>query len=131
LIVRLKCPNCQKDAYILSVEAFKPCPYCGIIFSGKYGVEQRERYRIQKEIPLTLTYKDQKFDAWLVNISHDGIGIKLYEDFSFPLGDTVDLNICDSCAEAQVVWVNNDAGNSPVITGLKILNGGLDLSKLR
>ena len=131
MIVRLKCPNCQKDAYVLSVEAFKPCPYCGIVFSGKYGMERRDRFRLQKEIPLTLTYRDQKFEAWLVNISREGVGIKLYEDFSFPVGDTVDLNICDSCAKAQVIWVSNNTGNPPSMTGLKILNGGLDLSKLR
>ncbi len=41
-MIRIECPTCKKDSYTASVEVFRPCPYCGNLFSGKYGPLKKE-----------------------------------------------------------------------------------------
>ncbi|MEW6571486.1 MAG: hypothetical protein AB1390_09975 [Nitrospirota bacterium] len=48
-MIRLICPSCRKDSYTACVESFRPCPYCGTSFSGKYGIEKRNEYRVKKK----------------------------------------------------------------------------------
>ncbi len=123
MILRLICPRCNKDCYSASAEIFKPCPYCGILFSGKYGVEKRKEYRIQKEMPLKLSYREQNFDAQTINFSEKGLCVKFSHDPRFPIGDTLDLNIEKAKIKAQLIWVVNKPEISEVIAGLKVIEG--------
>lgn len=123
MILRLICPHCNKDSYSASADIFKPCPYCGILFSGKYGVEKRKGYRIQKEIPVRLSCKEQKFEAQTINFSKKGLCLKLSGDPYFPIGEILDLNIQDAKIKAQLVWISNNPDVSVVMAGLKVIEG--------
>jgi len=126
LLLRLTCPECQKDSYIVSVENFKPCPYCGIIFSGKYGTEKRDEGRINKEIPFILPYKGQNLEASIINFSKEGLSIKISGKTSFPVGDIMEFSIGNSLVKAEILWFFNTPEIPMVVTGLKILEGSLN-----
>jgi len=128
LILRLTCPKCRKDSYTSSVEAFKPCPFCGIVFSGKHGTEQRGGYRIRKEIPFIFSYNGQFLEANTVDISDKGFSIRIFGQPVLPIGDIMNLSVKDSPIKAQVMWAYNDPVTSTAMTGLKILDGNLKLS---
>jgi hypothetical protein len=130
LILRLTCPGCSKDSYSPSAESFKPCPYCGLLFSGKYGTEKRGDIRQRKEIPFLFSYNGQSLQASTVNLSEGGLSVKIFGRPSLPIGDIMELSLGDSVVKAQVLWAF-DLGESNVeVTGLKILDGKLDLHKL-
>lgn len=126
LILRLICPGCKKDSYSASAEAFKPCPYCGIVFSGKYGTNQRSCHRIRKEIPCILPYEGQFLQANTVDISDRGFSIKIFGQPSLPVGDILDLHVKDIPIKAQVVWVANDPKAATAMTGFRVLDGRLN-----
>jgi hypothetical protein len=107
------------------VEKFKPCPYCGVLFSGKYGPEKRGQSRVKKEIPLLFTYQNQNIQACTMDVSDNGICLKIFGSPSLPLADTVDININDVSLKAQVMWVSNNREVTSALTGLKILDGTL------
>lgn len=125
MILRLTCPGCKKDSYSASVEAFKPCPYCGILFSGKYGTEKRKVRRLKKEVPFIFSYNGQYLEASTLDISEKGLSIKIFGKPSLPVGDIMELNVKDFLVKAQVMWVFNNPDTSMALTGLKILEGNL------
>jgi hypothetical protein len=121
MILRLTCPQCSKDSYSASVEKFKPCPYCGVLFSAKYGFEKRKHFRVKKEIPLAFTHQGQKLQACTMDVSDRGMCVKISGSHSFPaVGETVDVHVNDANLKAQVMWFSNDKKDSSVITGLQI-----------
>lgn len=126
MLLRLICPECQKDSYSVSVENFKPCPYCGILFSGKYGAEKRDEGRINKEIPFILPYKGQNLEASTINFSKKGLSIKIFGKPSLPVGHVMEFSIGNSFVKAQILWFFNAPEVSIAVTGLKILEGGLN-----
>lgn len=130
MILRIICPKCNKDSYSSSVENFKPCPYCGIIFSGKHGADKRKEYRKNKEIPCVCTYKDIQMEATTVNFSNTGIGLKIFGMPSFPLGDILELKLVDSPIKAEVKWVKTSHDEAISLTGLKIINGSFNSIEL-
>jgi hypothetical protein len=130
-MLRILCPKCNKDSYSASVENFKPCPYCGVIFSGKYGAEKRREYRKNTEIPCVCSYKDHELKATTVNFSNNGISLKIFGTSSLPVGDTLDILLLgDSPIQAEVKWVTNPPDASVALTGLKIVNGSLNSIEL-
>lgn len=128
-MIRIVCPSCNKDSYTSSVETFRPCPYCGNPFSGKYGTEKRFEQRIQKTIPFTFSYKGDNIPAITRNLSENGIGIKISGKPSIPAGDAINLKIGKSNAKAHIIWIsyNNDSSKA----GLRILDGSFSLDTLR
>lgn len=126
MLLRLTCPECEKDSYSISVENFKPCPYCGILFSGKYGAEKRDEGRINKEIPFILPYKGQNLEASTINFSKKGLSIKIFGKPSLPVGDVIEFSIGNSLVKAQILWSFNASEVSIAVTGLKILEGSLN-----
>lgn len=130
MILRLTCPGCSKDSYSPSVESFKPCPYCGLLFSGKYGTEKRSDVRQRKEIPFLFSYKGQNLQASTVNLSESGLSVKIFGKPSLPVGDVMELRLGDSVMKAQVLWVFNLHESDVAVTGLKILDGNINLLKL-
>jgi hypothetical protein len=127
LILRLTCPECEKDSYSASAEAFKPCPYCGILFSGKYGSEKRKIVRMKKEIPVRFSYKGQKVEATTINFSDKGLSLKIFGTPSLPVGDIMELNIGDAAVRAQIMWFFDNPQTSTAVTGLKIVDENINL----
>jgi hypothetical protein len=125
LILRLICPECKKDSYSSSVEAFKPCPYCGIVFSGKFGMEKRNEGRSSSDFNIGFSYKGKNLEASTVNISRTGLSIKIAGSHDLPVGDIMDLKLTDTDMKARIVWVVD--APSALLTGLKILDGNLNL----
>lgn len=130
MILRLTCPECKKDSYSASVEAFKPCPYCGLVFSAKYGPERRRVFRFKKEIPFVIRYGEEAINADTIDFSEKGLCAKIKGNFDFCAGETIKVNIGDCCVNAQITWVENKPELSSIVAGLEILNGGLNLMKL-
>jgi hypothetical protein len=124
LILRLICPRCNKDSYSASADIFKPCPYCGILFSGKYGVEKRNEYRIQKEINVTLSTEHQDFEAKTINFSEKGLCIQLSGNPALPPGDVFNLNIYDSRIKARLLWITNKPDVPLAMAGFRVAEGG-------
>lgn len=127
MILRLTCPGCRKDSYTASVEVFKPCPFCGIVFSGKHGYEKRKGYRIRKEIPFLFSHNGQFLEANTVDISDSGFSIRIFGQPVLPIGDIMNLSVQSSSIKAEVMWVYNDPVTSTAMTGLKIIDGRLNL----
>jgi hypothetical protein len=127
MILRIDCPICKKDSYSASVVDFRPCPYCGVAFSGKYGVEKRNALRIRKEIPFLFDHNNYKSDATTIDLSENGISIRISDQVRLPVGDVIVLRLKGSDLKAQVKWVNTE-GNAPnTTTGFKIIQGKLSL----
>jgi len=128
--LRLTCPGCSKDSYSPSAESFKPCPYCGLLFSGKHGSEKRSDVRQRKEIPFLFSYKGKNLEASTVNLSEKGLSVKIFGRPSLPVGDVMELRLGDSVVKAQVLWVFDLHESGVAVTGLKILDGNINLLKL-
>ncbi len=119
-MLRLICPKCRKDSYSAAVESFNPCPYCGTVFSGTYGLYTRCEERIKQEIPFVFPYQRGHLEATTVDFSEKGLGIKILGEPSIVTGDTIDLTIGDLRIMAKVMWVKKLSDKS--LAGLRRLN---------
>lgn len=123
MILRLTCPTCNRDAYSSSVETFKPCPYCGILFSGRYGSNKRGDTRVQKEIPFVFSHDGRVVQASTINISEGGLCIKIYGRVSLHPGDILDLSVNDSNVRGRITWAFDNADAFITVLGLQMLDG--------
>jgi len=130
VIVRLTCPECRKNSYSASVEAFKPCPYCGILFSGKFGSEKRSDDRITREIPLLFSYHGKNLEASTLNVSSTGLSIKIIGQHAFPVGDTMELDVGNSRVKTEIMWTFSDPDSAVAVTGLRIIEGHINFETL-
>jgi len=130
VIVRLTCPECRKNSYSASVEAFNPCPYCGMLFSGIFGSEQRSDDRISREIPLLFSYNGKNLEASTLNVSSTGLSIKILGQHSLPVGDTMELDVGDSRVKTEIMWTFSDPDSAVAVTGLKIIEGQINFETL-
>jgi hypothetical protein len=130
MILRIDCPACKKDSYSASVVDFRPCPYCGIAFSGKYGVEKRHDLRTRKEIPFLFDHKDYRSDATIIDFSTHGISVRISDQVRLPVGEVILLRLRNSDVKVQVRWVNSECNPPKTTTGLKIVEGRPDLWKI-
>lgn len=119
-MLRLICPRCRKDSYSAEVESFSPCPYCGFIFSGKYGSDKRREDRIKHEIPFGLSYQGQNLEASTVDFSEKGLGIEIFSEPPVAIGDVIDLSIGDLQVRVKVMWIKKLPDKS--LAGLKRTN---------
>lgn len=103
-MLRLICPKCRKNSYSANVESFSECPYCGFVFSGKYGAEKRGERRIEREIPFVFSYQGQNLKASTFDLSKNGLGIKTFSEPSVAVGDVIDIFIKDLQISAKVMW---------------------------
>jgi hypothetical protein len=104
-MLRIPCPKCRKTSYTSDVESFYSCNYCGFKFSGKHGPDRRQESRIEKVIPLILSYQDQDFEVSTSDISEKGIGIKISGGPSIIIGDVLNLSSSDLSMAAKVMWL--------------------------
>jgi hypothetical protein len=129
VILRIDCPICKKDSYSSSVVDFRPCPYCGIAFSGKYGIEKRNALRTRKEIPFLFDHDNYKSDATTIDLSEEGVGVRISDQVLLPVGDVIVLRVKDSDLKARVRWVNTEGDPPNTIGGFKIVQGRLSLPR--
>lgn len=127
MILRIDCPICKKASYSASVIDFRPCPYCGIAFSGKYGIEKRHALRIRKEIPFLFNHKNYRSDATTIDLSTDGISVRISDQVRLPVGEVILLRLRNSDVKAQVRWINSQGYPSNTTTGFKIVEGRPDI----
>ncbi len=120
-MIRIECPKCGKDSYSLSVENFRPCPYCGIIFSGKFGLDRRNEFRTKNEKPFIFFHSGKKIKANTNNLSSKGIGIKMLDNPYLTIGDILNINVGKNKLKAKLIWLNGKNGNYAVTAGLKVL----------
>jgi hypothetical protein len=124
-MLRLACPSCRKDSYSASAEAFNPCPYCGIVYSGKHGIERRNEDRFDKPVDMTFSYKGADLQVTPLNVSGKGLTVKISSPPVLPIGDLMDIQWRNSNLRARIMWVMKEPYSS--LTGLKILNEGISL----
>lgn len=120
LMLRLICPRCRKDFYRADIKSFDRCPYCNIIFSGKYGSDKRSEGRIGQETPFVFSYEGRHLGATTVDISKKGLGIKIFNGPPIAENDTIDLQIGELQIKAKVMWVRTQPGS--LMAGLTKLN---------
>lgn len=125
-MIRLECPNCKKDSYTASVSVFRPCPYCGIKFSGKYGLEKRNNYRFEKKIPI-IVLNGKKYKAYSINLSETGIGIELPKKITIKKGDLINILIGPSIVKTKVIWISKDSEEKSLFAGLKMVDKTLTM----
>jgi len=125
MILRLDCPLCNKDSYSAIADDFRPCPYCGVLFSGKYGLEKRNALRTKKEFPFVFAHKKQSLGASTINFSQDGLCVWISGGATLPVGEIVDLTIQNSSAKAQIRWIKTEPDSSFTMAGLQIVEGKL------
>ncbi len=97
-------------------------------FTRKYGIEKRNEVRIKKEIPFVFMYKKRNLDASTMNYSRNGLGIKIHEKVNLPVGDIMNLQLKDSSAKAEVIWVDKKSDPPVTMAGFKIVEGRLNLN---
>ncbi len=60
-----------------------------------------------------------------MDISDQGLCVKIFGSPSLPVGDSVDLNVKDMNVKAQVMWFSNNYDMPVTLAGLKIMDGKL------
>ena len=126
-MIRLDCPSCKKDSYSSAVEPFRPCPYCGVVYSGRHGLEKRHEQRVHREIPFVFSYRDDTIDATTFDFTRKGVGVRFFGSLPIPDGDEIDLHINSGFAKAQVRWIKNNKELSITTAGCTILGGSLHI----
>jgi len=97
-------------------------------FDIKYGIERRDEVRIKKEVPFVFIYKKRNLDASTINYSRNGLGVKIYEKVSLPVGDILNLQLKDFSAKAEIIWVDKKSDPPITMAGFRIVEGGMDLN---
>jgi len=104
-MLRIPCPKCRKTIYASDVETFIPCPYCGFIFSGKYGPEKRREKRAPKKISFLFSFQGRSLEASTLDLSKNGVRIQIFGKPSISKGDILNLPIGDPPMNAEIMWV--------------------------
>ena len=112
------------------MESFKPCPYCGILFSGRFGSEKRSDDRIRREIPLLFSYNGKNLEASTLNVSSTGLSIKMFGQHALPVGDTMELDVGNSRVKTEIMWTFSDPDSAVAVTGLRIIEGNINFETL-
>ena len=82
---------------------------------------------MKKEIPSVFTYQNQDIQACTMDVSDNGICLKIFGGPSLPLGDTLDITMNDVSVRAQVRWFSDYREGPVAVTGLKILDGAVTM----
>jgi len=104
-MLRIACLKCRKTFYASDVEVFHPCPYCGFIFSGKYGPDKRREKRIPQKVPFVLSLHGRNFEGSTLDVSKKGVGIQIFGKPSISKGSVLNLPVGDPPVDGKVMWV--------------------------
>lgn len=116
------CSQCHNEFYTTLSNGDVFCPFCGYSFEiVKLGRRQNIRKFIVKQCIIANGFGQLNVDA--VDISKEGIGIKMDGEFPFNKDETLEISVSQLCKDysAQVAWVDN-CNNG-------ISRAGLELSK--
>lgn len=106
-MLRIPYSECEHLSYTKGIEFFNPCIFCGFVFSGKYGPNRRGEPRVKQEIPFSLFYQGQNYEATTSNLSEKGVGIKILGKPPIEVKDILNFIIGDLSIVARVIWVRN------------------------
>ncbi len=67
--------------------------------------DRRRKHRIKKEIPFDFYHGDQHFKATTVDLSEEGLSVKIFGKSSVAVGNALDLSVGDSSIKTKVIWV--------------------------
>lgn len=126
-MIRLQCPICNNDSYTKSVEEFRTCPYCGTLFSGKYGIDRRSEKRWRREVPVELYLEGKKINASSRDLTKAGMNLRIAGMYQFSVGKEITLKIKDSYKRARILWIKDLSDSKEISIGLKI-EEGIDLT---
>jgi len=116
---KLICPECKGDSYSSDEIHFSDCPYCGVRFSGLYGLERMREERVQLEQGCSVYYNEQNFDAITIDVSQGGLSLEVVSDLPTEADDIIDLTIVDYPMKAKIMWINRQ--NNHLKVGLRQL----------
>ena len=119
-MLRIPCPKCRKTSYTPDIESFYLCNYCGFKFSGKYGPDRRKESRVGKVIPFVFSYQGRDFEADTLDLSEDGLGVKISGKPSIIIGDILTVAINNLSTEAKVMWIKRLSDGA--LAGLQKIN---------
>ncbi len=68
----------------------------------------------------------QTLDASTLNISRNGLTVKIAGPPFLSIGDTMDVQWMDSMLKARIMWIMKVPDSA--VTGLKILDGSISLT---
>ncbi|HBR17990.1 MAG: hypothetical protein A3G39_09180 [Deltaproteobacteria bacterium RIFCSPLOWO2_12_FULL_43_16] len=99
------CSNCNKSFFTAASHGDLPCPHCNYIISLN-RVDKRLYPRVSGEVPFSLALSDSVTPATALNVSIDGIGIKLSGMHDISIGKILDIHIPELGinTRAKVVW---------------------------
>jgi len=101
-----KCPECKDNSYSADNRFFGACPYCGVQFSGLYGLDRRTEERTQLERNCSLICKDQNFGAVIRDLSKKGLSLNVIGDLPVETNDVINVTISDTLVSAKIMWIN-------------------------
>lgn len=99
------CSNCNKNFFTAASRGDLPCPHCSYIISLN-RTDKRLYPRVSGEVPFSLALSDSATPATALNVSIDGIGIKLSGMHDIAIGKILDIHIPELGinTRAKVVW---------------------------
>lgn len=68
-------------------------------------------------------YQGRQIDGCTLDVSHDGLCVKLTGSPSLPVGDTLDFTLNNANLKAQVMWSGSESETSSALNGLRLLDG--------
>lgn len=102
---QLICPQCSKEFFTAASHSTLVCPHCSYIISLN-RTDKRLYPRVSGEVPFSLALSDSVMPATALNVSIDGIGIKLSGVHDITIGKILDIHIPELGinTRAKVVW---------------------------
>ncbi|MFQ5441133.1 MAG: PilZ domain-containing protein [Thermodesulfobacteriota bacterium] len=115
---RQECARCSNPYYSAANESKMPCPYCGFASIAAYEDKRGAKRDITHD-HCDLMKGDVRVPVRLMDISRDGLGIRMKGYLPFDEDDTVRIYIRKSKMEksARIVWAKKIYGISKA--GLK------------
>ena len=103
---KLICPECKGNSYSADNRFFGGCPYCGVQFSGLYGLDKRTEERTQLERNCSLICKEQNFGAVIRDLSPKGLSLNVIGNLPVETNDVINITISDTPVSAKIMWIN-------------------------
>lgn len=110
---KLSCPRCDNSFYTAARDSHMPCPYCGFVLKAQQA-ERRDRSRVTTQQICDILKGEVKVPVKTVDVSDNGLGIKMMGYLPFEKDETVNVMVKDLAIakKAKVVWTKKFYGIS-------------------
>ena len=110
---RQECTKCNNPYYSAANESKMPCPYCGFASTTEYEDKRGAKRNVTHD-HCDLLKGDVRVSVRLMDISRDGLGIRMKGYLPFDPDDTVRIYIKKTKTEksARIVWAKKIYGIS-------------------